>query len=245
MLRLFKSQMMILLSKKDLYILLVSLLIFLLFLVYSSGYYLDYNYQVVYRSDLFSEYLVESISFMKFTTVIYGIYLSMLARKLHHLDGLFLSRSNRSKIIITRLIALMACSFVIVSISYVLFLVIGFYLTPIMGDYNYIGLFLTIQLFGVFYLLLSYITFLSVKIFYAPIFVLFLYIFGTIFSPYYIAVEDITGFEKTISYLLSDLIVFSNNEIAPYFGNLHVLTLILVLISSIIYLFNEKDIITL
>ena len=245
MMKLYKSQMMILISKKDMYILLSSLLIFLVFLLFSSKYYMDYNYQVVYREELFLEYLIDSVAFMKFTTVIYGIYLSILARKLHHLDGLFLSRSNRSKIIITRLLVLINCSFVIVSILFVLFLVIGNYLTPIMREYDYLQLFLSMQLFGVFYLLLSYLAMLSIKLAYAPIFVLFLYFVGTIFSPYYIEVEDTTVLEKIISYLTSDLIVFSNDVIAPYFGNIHVLTLISVLICSIIFLFIRRDIITL
>lgn len=243
--KLLQTQMMLLLSKKDLYILLGSFLLFFMFLLYSSGYYLDLNYQVVYRQDLFFEYLNESISFIKLLSVVYGIYLSILARKLHHLEGLFTSRSSRKKIIGSRLLALSTYLIVIISIVYVLFLSVGFFLTTIMIEYKYITLLYTLILFSLFYMYLSYLVMILVEVFYAPIFVLILYFVGTIFSPYYSSGLDATTSEKILSFLLNDLILFSDHSIAPYYGNLHVITLIILLACVVLYLFSNRDINTL
>jgi hypothetical protein len=243
--KLLQSQMILLLSKKDLYILLSSFLILFVFLLYSSGYYQDLNFQVVYRQDLFFDYLNESISFIKFISVIYGIYLSILARKLHHLDGFFLSRSTRMKIIGSRLFALSVYLVVIITIVYVLFLCVGFFLTSIMIEYDYISLFFTLVLFSLFYMFLSYLVMLSVHVSYSPIFVLLLYFVGTIFSPYYSSAQEATISEKIVNFLLNDLILFSDHTIAPFYGNFHVVTFIILILSTVICLFNNKDIITL
>lgn len=245
MICLCKSQMILLLSRKDLYVLLGSLLLFLLFLLYACNYYMDYNYLIVYRDVLFRDYLIESISLMKFLIVLYGGYLSMLARKLHLLDGLYLSRSNRTKIIVSRMFVLIVTLILCISILFVLLLTVGTFLTPFMKKYDYFGLYSNIILFGIFYFMLSYLTVYIIKVFYAPLSTLLIYFTGTIFSPYYIEIEETTVFEEIISFVINDLIVFSNYTIAPYYGSFHLLSLIFVMISIVVWLFNVRDIITL
>lgn len=245
MIRLYKSQMFLLLSKRDLYILLGSLFVFLLFLVYASRYYLDYNYQIVYKDNLFHDYLTESLSFIKFIVVMYGVYFSILVKKLHHLDGLYLSRSNRLRIILSRLLVLISYMMVCISILFVLFLLVGTFLTPIMKEYDYLSLYGSILLFGLFYLLIGYILMITIRVYYAPIFTILFYFTGTIFSPYYINIKQATLFEKVISFVINDLIVFSNNTISPYYGNIHLGALVFLLFWIVVCLFHEKDIITL
>ena len=237
--------MILLLSKKDLYILLGSMFVFLLFLLYTSNYYLDYNYLLVYKAILFRDYVIESVSFMKFIIVMYGAYISILAKKLHHLDGLYLSRSSRFRIIVSRALVLITYLVVCICVLFAFFLSVGSFLTPIMQNYQYFQLFISIILFGIFYLLLSYLLMNVIKLFYAPLFTMLIYFVGSIFSPYYIDIHNANVFEKVISYIINDLIVFSNNTIAPYYGNFHIIALILVLSAAIISLYHEKDIITL
>lgn len=243
--KLYKTQLKLLLTNKDLYILLGSFVLFLGYILYVSGFYNDINYQVVNSNDLFHEYLLDSLSFMKFSIVLYGIYFVTLSRNLHYMDGLLLSRSKRKSVIISRLFVVGTYTFLVQSILFVLFLLVGHFLTPIMKDYNYIELFLSIQLFGIFYLLISYIVMLMLKVPYAPIFVLFFYFVGSIFSPYYVSHEEVSVMERLVSFIVNDLVVFQDFSIAPLYGNLHLIVINLVLILYVIYIYNENDIIIL
>lgn len=241
--KLFRMQVMILLSKKDLYILLGSLLLFLSYVLYASGYYLNYNYQLVYRTQLFHEYLIEMVSIMKFTIVLFGIFITLLSRKLHCLDGLLLSRANRMKIITSRIIVLVTYLFTFVSIVFFMFLTVGYFLTPIMESYGFVELFLHIQLFGLYYLLMSYLFMMMLRVVYAPLYVLFFYFLGTIWSPYYAKIEEVTLIEKIVNYFVNDLILFHDFSIKALFGSIHVIILSMVLLGIIIYQYNKNDII--
>jgi hypothetical protein len=242
MIKLYLSQLMLILSKKDLYILLGSFVLIIGFFLYSSGYYQEYEYQVVYKTTLFHDYLIESVSFIKLCSVIYGVYISILSRKLHYLDGLFLSRGKREAVMITRLMVLITYLFLIQTIVFLFFCLIGDFLTPIMLEYDYIQLFISIQLFGVFYMFLSYLCLIIFKVVYGPIFIVFLYFVTTIFSPFYVSYIEITNLEKVINYFMNDLIVFSDYSIMPLFGNTHLFLMIVIMIESAFFLFIKRDV---
>lgn len=241
--KLYKAQMMLLLSKKDVNILMSSLLMLIIYLVYSSGYYMDYNYQIVNRDGLFYQYLIDSVSFMKFTIIVYGIYFSILSKKLHYLDGLLLCRGSKTVVIMTRLIVLATVMMLMNTIQFVLFVTIGDFLTPIMMSYDYIELFISMQLFGLYYFFLSYIISIYIRVFYAPLFVLFFYFVGSIFSPYYATISNVTMVEKIIAFFSNDLIVFYDHSISPFYGLYHVGLMISLLVGMILYLYHKNDII--
>ena len=145
MIKLYQSQLMLMLSKKDLYILLGSFVLVIGFFLYASGYYHEYEYLVVFRNALFHDYLIESVAFIKLCSVIYGVYISILSRKLHYLDGLFLSRGKREEVIGSRVMVLMTYLILIQTIIFLFFYIIGDFLTPIMLEYDYLHLFISIQ----------------------------------------------------------------------------------------------------
>ncbi len=222
MISLFKLHFHYLFSWKTLYItfglILVSIVSFLLF----SNCYLNHDLLNFDKEYYLEEYYFESLSYLKFTIIIYNLFLVLNGFVFNHYDLFLLVRKRKKIVIITKIVTLLLGNFVLVSIFYLLFLIIGLFLTPYMKvSLNDVAIFLDLVIFGSVYLLIYLVVYSYSKSIYSFLLVIIGFFISDLSSDYKILKSSASFVNKGINLLFISINNYQETGYSLYYDKIY------------------------
>jgi len=222
MISLFKLHFYYLFSWKTLYISLgligISIISFLLF----SHFYLALDLLVFNARYYQEEYYFESINFLKINIIIYNLFLIINSFFLNKYDNFLIIRKPKKTVIITKILTLLLGSNALMLIFYLLFLIIGLYLTPYMHvsikDLAILG---DLLIFSSVYLLGYIVVALYAKTIYSLLPVIVGFMISDLSTDYYLSKKSVSLSTKLINLLFISISNYSETGYSFYYGKVY------------------------
>ncbi len=227
---LFKMNTNILLSRRFFVINLFIILVLTILLLIFSDYYLEQNHLIIYQLSYYVDYYFESIQFIKLLVVILIVTILMHSKPLDDINNY--THASYSRVIVesSKLITFMIVVFMNLFCYFLLFEIIGIFLTPYMIFHiDHLYMLFRMLLFSLYYLLLGRGIYLYVKHYYATIGVILMYFIGSIFSEYLIPYGTENFSSMIAHFVFPDLVLYDSYQFAFVYGDLFIIVEILFL----------------
>lgn len=243
MISLVKLHFSYLYSWKIIYISLITLLICLISFILLSNYYLDDNLLLFYSDYYIEEYLFSSLSLIKVVILLQSMFLVINGFVINKYDVYLLIRSDRTSVIISKIITIILGISIFTIFLYLLMNIIGLFLTPYYEfQNNYYGILFDLITFSILYTLLFMLLINIVKSMYSLLIIFVLYFISNISLEYLVLKRDLSSFTKLINLFFPDVGYFRNIGYDLFYSNIYYLSLCLVIIQVIVLIYKKTDI---
>lgn len=214
------------------------------FLFIAIGNVFTTSYIQIEQSEMFLiEYMYQGIQFIKINIVVLCI---VLVQQTKHTLGIMILKTiegSRRKVMIQYVISINIIAWILVSIFYVLFLIVGYFLTEYFYIDHGITLYLRLILFTTYVIMvLMTLYFLSDSI-YTSLSFLVLYFFVIVMTGFLVVKEEVNVFVKILLLYVSDLVLFYDLEYSFLYSDIYYLSVVLALFFVLVWRYNKIDLI--
>ena len=242
MISLFKLHFHYLFSWKVVYatliIILVSLISYLLF----SRFYLDNNLLVFNAEYYRIEYYFESLNYLKFLIIIYNLFLVINSFAINKYDIFLLIRRSKKQIITSKIIVLFIGSTVLIIILYLIFLIIGLYLTPYMQiSFKDLAILGDLIIFSEAYLLIYITTYLYSNSIYNLLTIIVGFFISDLMIDYNSLKNNASTIAKGLNLVFISIGYYQKTGYTLYYGEIYGILLITVLFVIILRKYLNSD----
>ncbi len=222
MISLFKLHFYYLFSWKTIYISLGLVGITIISLLLFSHFYLALDLLVFDALYYEEEYYFESLNFLKINIIIYNLFLTINSFLINQYDNFLIIRKPKKTIIITKVLTLLVGSNALMLIFYLLFLIIGLYLTPYMHpsikDISILG---DLIIFSSVYLLGYLVVALYSKTIYGLLPIVVGFFISDLATDYYISKKSVSLSTKLINLLFISINNYIETGYSFYYGKVY------------------------
>ncbi len=242
MINILKLHFYYLFSWKIIYISLITLLISIFCFLFFSSFYLDYDLLIYSKLYYREEYYFDIINYLKIAIVLYSMFLVINAFVLNKYDVFILIRRSKKITVISKLLTILIGNIVMITLLFILFLIIGEFLTPIMAiSYKDISILIDLMIFCSVYLLLFTLAYQYSKIIYGILIIFIGYFISDITTEYYALKSSVSIFAKVLNFIFINIGYFQNYGFSLYYGKLYGIALSFILFMIIITKYLRTD----